>query len=202
MTTPTPPKKNFNSVPQFGLAIDWETSGYSTPNYAAKHQGISFGAIIFDVRTLEPVEKLYVEIKFDPKYIWDSGAEKVHGITREHLAKNGVTQEEAAFLLAGLVVKYIGTEDVLMLGHNVYFDKAFTIQLLDAAGIEFKYHQSVIDTRSIATVLMELTYSDDIFATLGLPPRGKHNAMEDIEYTLETVRRIKEFFIAGIASTL
>jgi hypothetical protein len=83
------PKKDLNRLPSFGLAIDFETSGYSIPNYAAKHQGISFGAIIFDVRTLEPVEALYQEIKFNDKYSWDAGAEKIHGISRPHLATHG-----------------------------------------------------------------------------------------------------------------
>ena len=196
--------KNFNRVPQFALAIDWETSGYSIPNYAEKHQGISFGAIIFDVKTLLPVEQLYREIKFvdDTKYVWESGAERVHGISRDHLLKHGVTQQEAATELANLVIKYIGAEDIMLLGHRVHFDKAFTSQLINTLGFDFTYHPTVIDSCSIATVLMELTYSEDIFQTLGLPPRGKHNALEDVQYTLESVRRIKEFFIAGVAVSL
>jgi oligoribonuclease (3'-5' exoribonuclease) len=197
-----PKKKDLNRLPSFGLAIDWETSGYSLPNYAAKHQGISFGAIIFDVRTLKPIEQLYREIKFDPKYQWNMGAQNIHGITQEHLEKNGITQEEAAFELVGMVSKYMGTSEVMLLGHRVHFDKAFTIQLLDAAGLAFTYHPTSIDSCAIATALMELTYSEDIFATLGLPPRGKHNSLEDIQYTLESVKRIKEFFILGVASSL
>ena len=202
MTTTSAPKKDLNRLPQFSLAIDWETSGYSIPHYASKHQGISFGAIIFDVRTLEPVESLYREIKFDPTYIWDAGAEKVHGLTKEHLASYGVSQEEAALDLAQMVIKWIGTDEIVLLGHRVHFDKAFTIQLMNSANMEFLYHPTAIDSCSIATVLMELTYSEDIFQTLGLPPRGKHNALEDIQYTLESIKRMKNFFIQGIASTL
>jgi len=194
--------KNLNRVPQFGLAIDWETSGYSVPNYAQKHQGISFGAIIFDVKTLNPVEELYREIKFNDKYEWSSQAEAIHGVTRHYLEKSGVDQMQAAVDLANLVVKYIGTEDVMLLGHRVHFDRAFTEQLTDSIGVKFNYHPTVIDSCSIATVLMEMTYSEDIFQTLGLPPRGKHNALEDIQYTLESVKRIKDFFIKGVLTTL
>ena len=65
-------------VPKFAIAIDWETSGYSYPNFAEKHQGISFGAIIFDVNILEPVEELYLEVQFnDKKYLWNSGVRAV-----------------------------------------------------------------------------------------------------------------------------
>lgn len=189
------------NIPQFGLAIDWETTGYSTPNYAARHQGISFGAIIFDVSTLKPVESLYREVKYDSKYTWDAGAEKVHGITKQHLVAHGVSQADAAAELANLVIKYIGTGEVLLLGHRVHFDKAFTNQLMDSIGCEFNYHPTVFDSCSFSTAFLEIAYSDDLFQTVGLPPRGKHNALEDIQYTLESIRRMKEFFIAGIAAS-
>jgi len=194
--------KDLNHLPIWGLAIDWETSGYSLPNYASKHQGISYGAIIFDVKTLEPVESLYREIQFDPKYIWDAGAEKVHGISREHLVEHGVTQELAALELVDLVNRYLGNDSVMVLGHRVHFDKAFTNQLLDSAGMEFNWHPTTIDSCSMATILLELTYSDDIFRTLGLPQRGIHNALEDITYTLAAVQKMKEYFITGVAASL
>ena len=193
---------NLNRLPQFGLAIDWETSGYSLPDYAKSHQGILFGAIIFDVRTLEPVEELYREIKFDPKYQWSDGAQKIHGLSREYLNANGISQEEAAGDLGSLVLKFINTEDVMLLGHRVNFDKAFTIQLMDSLNLSFNYHPTVIDSCAMATILMEMTYSEDIFQTLGLPARGKHNSLEDIQYTLKSIKKMKEYFIGGIAATL
>lgn len=193
---------SYIQVPKFALGIDWETSGYSLPNYAEKHQGISFGAIIFDMQTLASVEEIYCEIKFDStKYIWNPGAEKVHGITQQQLL-SGVSQEEAAVELCNLVVKYIGTEDVILLGHRVHFDKAFTNQLTETIGVNLNYHPTVIDTASLATVLMEMSKSEDVFQTLGLPPRQNHNALEDIRYTLHAVRKMKQYFLAGIVSEL
>lgn len=190
-------------IPRFGLAIDWETSGFSTPSYASKHQGISFGAIIFDMITFEPIESLYREILFDnSKYKWDIGAERVHGLTKEHLAENGISQEEAAFELVNLVNKYLGNDSVLLLGHRVYFDKEFTNQLLNSANMQFTYHPILIDSCSMATVFLELTYSDDLFKTLDLPDRGLHNALEDIKYTLESIKRMKNYFILGVSSQL
>jgi len=194
--------KKFNGIPQFGLAIDFETSGYSLPNYASKHQGISFGAIIFDAKTLAPIEALYREIKFNPKYTWSSEAESIHGLSIDYLSKNGVTQEQAACDLAELVIRYMGTSEIMLLGHRVNFDKAFTIQLMDSVDMEFSYHPTMIDSCSIATVLMELSYSDEIFQTLGLPKRGQHNSLEDIMYTLESVKLMKDYFISGIAASL
>ena len=189
------------SIQKFGLALDWETSGYSVPDYAKEHQGLAFGAIIFDISTLEPVESIYVEVKFDEKYKWDAGAERIHGLTKEHLAKNGVTQEEAAITLASLVMKYNGTEKLIFLGHRPHFDIAFTNQLLAAAELEFQYDPVKIDSAAFGTVMLGVNKSDELFSLMGFPPRQDHNALEDIMYTLDSVRLMKEFFIAGVKSS-
>lgn len=191
------------NVPRFGVAIDWETSGYSFPEYAKIHQGISFGVIIFDLQTLEPIESLYHEIKFDDKkYMWEPKAEKVHGLSREYLKANGVTQEEAAVGLCNLVVKYLGTDEVMLLGHRVHFDRAFTEQLTKSIGIDLPYHPNTIDSCSLAIALMEIAKSEDVFQMMGMPPRQEHNALEDIMYTLLSVKRMKELFFKGIEAEL
>lgn len=191
------------NVPRFGLAIDWETSGYSLPEYAKLHQGISLGAIIFDSQSLEPIESLYLEIQFDEKkYKWEAAAERVHGITRDHLLKNGITQEEAAVQLCNLVVKYIGTDDVMLLGHRVHFDRAFTEQLTKTIGVDLSYHPNTIDSCSMSIALMEIAKSEDVFQMMGMPARQEHNAMEDIMYTLLSVKRMKELFFKGIEAEL
>lgn len=189
------------AVQKFGLAIDWETSGYSVPNYAASHQGISFGALIFDISDFSIVETLYLEVKFDPKYTWDEGAEKIHGLSREHLEKHGVTQQQAAEQLATLVLKYIGTDKIVALGHRVFFDIAFTNQLMESVGFEFNWDPIKIDSAAIALTFLGVNRSDELFDMMGMPPRGKHDAMEDIIYTLSSVKAIRDYFIAGLASS-
>jgi oligoribonuclease (3'-5' exoribonuclease) len=193
MTTKHPP------LPKWGLAIDWETSGYSIPNYAEKHQGISFGAIIFDIETFEPVESLYREVKFrDDKYLWDDGAEKIHGISRAHLSQHGISQEEAATELGNLVLKYIGTDKVVLLGHRVYFDEAFTNQLMDSVELKFNYDPIRLDSAAISLAFLHMTRSDMIFETMGYPARGAHNALDDIKMTLGTIRMLKQFLLKGL----
>ena len=194
---------SYLTLPRFGLGMDWETSGFSVPDYAAKHQGISFGAIIFDFKSLDPVEELYREVKFDAtKYLWDAGAERVHGLSQAHLAQHGVTQEEAAVDLANLVIKYFSTEDIILLGHRVHFDRAFTQQLTESQGIFINYHPTTLDSASIGAVLMETSKSEEIFQTMGMPPRKAHNSLEDIKYTLESLKRMKEYFLAGVLGSL
>jgi oligoribonuclease (3'-5' exoribonuclease) len=203
MTAPLKPGVTPYNVPRFGLAIDWETSGYSVPEYAKFHQGISVGVIIFDCQSLDPIESLYLEIKFDEKkYKWDPGAERVHGLSREHLRTAGIPQEEAATVLCNLIVKYIGTDDVMLLGHRVHFDRAFTEQLTKSIGVDLSYHPNTIDSCSMAIALMEMAKSEDVFQTLGMPPRQEHNALEDIMYTLLSVKRMKDLFFKGIEAEI
>lgn len=187
---PRPPAK-------FGLAIDWETSGYSIPNYAAHHSGISFGAAIFDTKTLEVVDSIYVEVQPHPGRLWDDGAERVHGLTREHLAEHGVSREEAAVQLASLVIKWIGTDKVLALGHRVYFDIAFTDDLMSEIDVKFEWDPIKLDSAAIASVFLHETSSDGLFARCGFTERQEHNSLEDILLTLESVRTLKLQFLKG-----
>jgi len=186
------------SINQFGLAIDWETSGYSLPHYTPNHQGLSFGAIIYDTTTFKTIESLYHEIKFNKKFIWDFGAERVHGLTRDHLKTHGIDQEQAATDLANLIIKYVGTDDIMLLGHRVHFDKAFTNQLMDTIGIQLNYSPLMIDSSAFGTVFLESSYSNEVFKLLGFPPRKFHNALEDIQYTLLSIQLMKDYFLEGL----
>lgn len=190
------------AVQKFGLAIDWETSGYSVPHYAKEHQGISVGALIFEIATFDIVETLYLEIKFDDtKYKWEEDAERVHGLSREHLAKHGVTQQEAATQLATMILKYIGTDKIVALGHRVFFDIEFTNQLMSSVDFELNWDPIKLDSAAIALTFLGVNKSDELFELMGMPPRGSHDAMEDIVFTLSSVKAIRDYFIAGLTST-
>lgn len=181
------------------MAIDWETSGYSIPNYAEKHSGISFGATIFDVSTFEVIDTLYLEIQPDPTKLWSAEAERVHGLSQVHLAKKGVTREEAATQLATLVLTYIGTDKILTLGHRVYFDIAFTDELMKTIDVKFDWDPIKLDSAAIATVFLNETSSDGLFSLCGFDERSEHNALEDILLTLESVKTLKQTFLKGQA---
>src|SRR5271167_969745 len=117
-------KKTTQQTPEFGLAIDWETSGAIFGGDSSKdHQGLSFGAIVFRTKNFEPVAKLYRLIKFNEKYTWTEGAQKIHGLTKEYLEQNGISQEDAATDLLEMILKYFGPDSrVMILGHNPDFD--------------------------------------------------------------------------------
>jgi DNA polymerase III alpha subunit (gram-positive type) len=184
-------------VAKFGLSIDWETSGSkwgSLEETIQEFQGLSFGAIVFDLTTFEIVDSIYHEIQFDStKYEWSDQAEKVHGLTRTYLLQEGVTQEEAAVDLANLIIKWFGTQEVVFCGHNIAFDIAFTRQLLQPFGVMPRVSSRQIDTSSIGWALFDIYKSEELYQFLGLPARSEHNALEDAMYTimaLETIRTI------------
>src|SRR5271167_1552797 len=91
------PRGHFNYL----LAMDSETTGLCVneddPTFNLKknefHQSVSWGLIVADASTLKPIEKLYVEIKWNEKSKaqrkanakFGVHAEGVHGLTFDYL---------------------------------------------------------------------------------------------------------------------
>jgi DNA polymerase III epsilon subunit-like protein len=189
-----------------GLCIDWETSGAAkdavTPrDHTASYQGLAIGAVVFDLDTFEPVDTMYALVKFDgSRYQWSDFAEGIHGLSREHLAEHGETQEKVAEQFLTMFLKYFSPQSkILMLGHNTAFDIAFTQQLLEQFGCMFQLKTTVLDTSIAGLMALGLYRSNDIFKHLGLPDRGTHNALEDCIMTIEAARRIREVAQLGYA---
>lgn len=187
---------------KYGLAIDWETTGSNWGGDSTQdYQGIAYGAVIFDTETFEPVKTLYREMHFDEsKYKWTDGAEKVHGLSREHLALHGVPREEALADLLELIAEFIGTESkILFLGHNVDFDIDFTDQLARDFCIKLKVHHVKIDTSGMSFVVIGEYKSDKVFAFFEGEDRAKqHNALDDCLMALNAVKTIKALVQASL----
>lgn len=180
------------------LAMDCESTGLFFNNDDpsiegdAYHMAVSWGLIVLDADTLAEVDRLYVEIKWDGKSAWDDGAEKVHGLSKEHLDKNGMSEEDACCAIANLIVKYWGNTPIVTLGHNVVtFDLYFLKNMMRRQGIELIFGNRHIDTNSVGFVSMSTYNSDELFEVMGLEERTLHNALEDIELTVEVCRRIR-----------
>jgi len=180
------------------LAVDCETTGlfFNVDNPSLDgdkyHMALSWGIIVLEADSLKEVERLYVEIKWDGKSEWNESAAAVHGLTKEHLEKNGITEEEACILIGNLIVKYWATTPVVLLGHNVVtFDLHFLRTMFRRHGIELSFGNRHIDSFSASMITLNALTSDEMFAKVGLPDRELHNALEDILYTVEAVRAIK-----------
>jgi DNA polymerase III epsilon subunit-like protein len=182
-------------LPMLGLCIDWETSGSDWGGDSSKsYQGVSYGAVIFNTRTFEEVDSEYCEIEFDDsKYKWTDGAEKIHGLSREHLSKQ-TSREDAAIKLASFILKYFGAEPIVMLSHNTRFDEAFTRQLLEDFEIPFRTHPCQLDTSGTAFICLGINNSNAVFDFFGLDKRGAHNALDDARMSLQVAKQFHLIF--------
>lgn len=197
---------------KYGLMIDWETTGADFgQDSSVNYQGIAFGAIVFDLTTMEPVEELYRELKFDAsKYKWTEGAQKIHGLTQDHLEEHGVSRDEGLADLIEMMIKYWPagffategnepTSKILIAGHNKGFDMDFTNQLFVDHGLSIEFHHVSLDTTMVSFAVSGLYRSDDVFEKwAGVDKRGLHNALDDARATLAVLRTIRMIFNLGL----
>jgi DNA polymerase III alpha subunit (gram-positive type) len=189
---------------QFVLAMDCETTGlfFGSDNPSVHpqdesryHQTVSWGFIVLNADTLEEVDRLYVEIKWDGISEWSSKAEAVHGLSKDYLEENGMSEEEACVAIGGLIMKYWDTKPVVTLGHNVAtFDLPFLKTMMRRHGVELNFGNRHIDTMSAGFATFGIYNSDELFEAACLPERQLHNALEDIEYTVDSLRVIRVIF--------
>ncbi len=194
------------------LAIDCETTGLCfssdspvhNPETGEHHQAVSWGLIVADSETLEPVEELYVEIKWNDKSKkqrkdnpqFGKKAEEIHGLTRAYLEKNALSEEEAVVAIGALILKYWGPNvSIRTLGHNVHmFDLPFLRDLFKRNGITLKFGNRHYDTNSTGFMTFGTWNSDELFDYVGFEERGDHNALDDAHMALESARVIKLLF--------
>lgn len=189
---------------EFILAMDCETTGVAVncddasydPVTKKEYQAISWGMVVADAQTLKPVEKLYLEVQWNGVSEWDPRAEAIHGLSKEHLQKHGLTEVEAVEAIGSLIMKYWGpTISIRTLGHNVAtFDLCFLKRLFRRHGIELAFGSRHVDTSTIGFVNWNVFNSDDLFDIVGLQKRGKHNSLEDALMSLETARITRMLF--------
>lgn len=191
-----------SNAPMVGLMFDCETSGSSFTEPSSKnHQAISFGLIAYNTRTFEAIDDLYVEIKFNEmRYKWDEGAERCHGLSRGHLAANGLEPEAAVITIGEWLLKNFGpSPTLLMSGHNVNFDVEFLRQLFNDFEMQLKTHHVTIDTAALFFPIIGSYKADDIFDFCGFEKRGSHNALEDAYLTLLAVQFYRDLFKVALS---
>lgn len=189
-------------TPDFVLFADWETTGATFGGDSSiDYQGISLGAVVARTSDWTEVGAFEQLIQFNAdKYKWTDEAERIHGLSREHLAANGVPQEQAAENFLEFLFKYFGTGKIMFGGHNEEFDRRFTNQLFNSVGIEFAIeksgkfetniplHHVTINTAGIGFVNFGLFKSDLLFTAVGVPERGIHRAIDDARAALQVVQ--------------
>jgi len=192
------------------LALDCETTGltFGGDDPSVGHQAVSWGLIVTDFKTLQPIEELYVEVKWndiskaarkkDPSF--GKRAEEIHGLTYEYLEKNGLDEEEAVVQMVSMIMKHWGpTSCIPLLGHNVVsFDMWFLKRMTRAYDINLKHGARHFDTNTIGGICWQNFNSDDLFASCGFEDRGEHNALDDAKNSLESARLTRMIFNEGL----
>lgn len=184
------------------LFMDVETSGlaYNSPDPSydektnTRYQIVSIGLVVADAQTLNSIERLYVEIKWDGVSAWSAEAQRVHGLSLAYLEEHGVTEEEAVVSIVELIIKHWGIDGVVCVGgHNVAtFDLMFLRALLKRQEFEIRFGSRTIDTNSIGFATFGTFNSDDLFTEVGLPARAEHNALIDADYARRAVQRVRQ----------
>ena len=185
------------------LAMDCETSGLNwqsghsgcKTDVAHGYQAIAWGFVVTDTKDYKPIAELYVEIKWNGESKWDMKAEKIHGISKEHLEKHGVDEEEAVMdILEFLMEHFDLAEPIFVLGHNVgTFDLPFLKNLLYRYEVKnIKFGHRCFDTFSLSMGTVMEHDSNTLFKKVGLPVRTEHNALDDAKYALQVFRRLNK----------
>lgn len=193
---------------QFLLAMDCETSGMffnnDDPSYNPKtqqtFQSVSWGLIVADALTFNPIESKYIEIKWNGESLWSKKAEQIHGLSLEHLEKYGITEEEAVVEISELILKYWGPEgNIRCLGHNVTtFDLWFLKRLTRKFDIDFKFGNRHIDVWSAGFATVGAYNSDDLFETFNYQRSHTHNALDDARFALQSIQAIRKLWNKNI----
>ena len=181
------------------LCIDFETTGLDIRE--GKHQPISVGALVVKSDTLEVVDKIYIESRFEvDRFEWQPQAERIHGLSTDHL-ETQPSMKEAATILFGFLVKYFKANDrIVIIGHNPHFDAGCLLLWMKEIGVTIKLSARRLDTFSVGFALFGVEYSDPLFELVGVK-RNAHNALEDAEATvaaLQFARKVGEIYKALI----
>ena len=151
--------------------------------------------VVADAVTLKPIDKLYVEIKWDGQSVWSPKAEQVHGLSKQHLEEHGLSGEDAACEIASFVLDHFEpNKTVACAGHNyASFDRYFMEATLAPFDVMFKTGNRFIDTNSIGFASFQTYTSDQLFEMMGIK-RDQHNALEDAMASLKVLYKTRQIY--------
>lgn len=182
--------------------MDCETSGLffnenPVTDGTDEYQTVSWGIVIADTTTLVPIDTFYVEIKWNGTALWNTKAQAVHGLSKEHLEANGIDEETATIEILEFFGKHFGTGVIHCGGHNfASFDLLFMRAMMAKIGIPFKTGNRFVDSNSVGFAAFNTYTSDELFNLMGVV-RKDHNALEDALASL-TVLRNTRALVAGL----
>jgi DNA polymerase III epsilon subunit-like protein len=192
------------------LAVDCETTGltFGSDDPSDGHQAVSWGLVVADSQSFEPIEELYVEVQWNPVSIqsrkkdpkFGTYAEKIHGLSQSYLKKNGVPELEAVSQIANLILKYWGpTNAISTLGHNVAtFDMPFLRAMFHRHNVDMRFANRHMDSFSLGVGTVGAFDSNNLFETMGNSDRTDHNALDDCKMALDAFHLVKKLWTVKV----
>jgi ribonuclease T len=174
------------------ISVDVETSG-PTPALGCL---LAIGACLVD----RPEEGIELLLRPDPALPWSDAAEAIHGLSREHLAREGLPAAEAMALLAAWLDRAVppGGRPVFV-GFNAPFDwmfvadaawrhlgrNPFGISALDLKALYLGRHLDAVDGWAETT-------KDHVKRRYGLVLEHTHAALDDAREQAAICRAIRD----------
>lgn len=125
---------------------------------------------------------------------WEDEAERIHKLSREHLAKNGLPPKQVLEELRAWTLGICKNgEKPLFVGHNAPFDWMFVNYYFHAFGVQNPYGYNALDTKAMATGKHRLSWPDsnkekllELYPRLKAPDEHMvHNALADAKFQAE-----------------
>lgn len=192
---------------EFGLVIDWETTGlrpHDTPwrAYLEGPQGIEIGVVLTTLPDVTPIGEFVSRVRFlgsahgisygGPRYenlTWSDEAQGVHGIAANDLIREPtpaeVSEKLIRFILDTTGIKDAQKHPLMICGHNPAGD-AYSLRQLLFLGLceqKLRFHHRMIDSFTLGYALLGAKNSNDLFEAVSGVVRGTHNALQDARLT-------------------
>lgn len=175
------------------ISVDVETSG-PTPSTGSL---LSLGACLVEA----PEQGFYAELRPETERAWSEEAERIHRLSREHLATNGRTNEEAMAAFAAWVAEMTpGGSRALFVGFNATFDWMWVADAFARAGIVNPFGVSGLDLKAFylgrhwpEVASWGETAKREVRRRYPTPPgvAHTHNALDDAREQAELARALR-----------
>lgn len=169
------------------VAYDVETTGLSTQNDFI----IQLSCIKLEKDTLNEIDRRDWYVKPAHAYTIDPKATEVHGLTKEFIEANGKTIKE----IADDFLNFIENADFLTYNGNT-FDIQFLYKDFNMFGYDLKLEERMFyDAYAMECKFKPRTLSYIYHDYTGKILDGAHNAIKDVEATVEVFKKQKEIFL-------
>ena len=171
------------------VSVDIEASGPSPSTGSL----IALGACLVD----EPAVGIYLELQPIPGHPWSHEAEAVHGLTPEHLAKQGLEPGLAMRRLNGWLADVAAARQPVFVGFNAPFDWMFVADYCHRFLGANPFGISALDIKAYYMGRQRIERWADTARLLvadryGLDKTHSHHALDDAREQAQLMRVLRE----------